>query len=221
MENAISAAGAAWEGYWTAAVEPLHRLTWQTGTMFATLFVAGALFATLLVRYSWLLSKPTIRSAKVNKNHHMYRDHLRVSPAEYLSFHRLKTDLSIEQAPAADIVKKDSTRYYVVTVVEAGKRRPILYKEMRLQVPSRRGRVVPGYVQFDQEVLTEIRLNNGFEEDDNPESEIVGQYDVYIRKVRWYDIRHWLLHPNREIRIVIWVTLITTTLPVLLDILFG
>jgi len=70
-------------------------------------------------------------------------------------------------------------------------------------------------------VLTEIRLNNGFEEDDNPESEIVGQYDVYIRKVRWYDIRHWLLHPNREIRIVIWVTLITTTLPVLLDILFG
>jgi len=43
---------------------------------------------------------------------------------------------------------------------------------------------------------------------------------VFVRPVQWYDVRHWLQHPNREIRIVIWVTIITTTLPVLFDLLF-
>jgi hypothetical protein len=47
----------------------------------------------------------------------------------------------------------------------------------------------------------------------------VREYNVYIRPVLWYHVRHWLTHPNREIRIVVWVTSITTSAPLLIEII--
>ena len=151
----------------------------------------------------------------------MYQDNLRISPEDYLAFHGLQSKLSFDSEQVKGLLKKDSSRYYVVTIVESGKARALIYKELLLQVATRRGRAAPGSIQLDQQLLTDIRLGNGYEEDDAEGADIISKYNIYLRRVRWYDVRHWLLHPNREIRIVVWVTLITTTLPVLLDVLFG
>lgn len=205
--------------YWRAAVDPLHHLAWQTFSLFALMLLTVTLVATLLLRYSWVWSKPAIRDARVKAAPHMYQEHLRISPEDYLSLHRMK--LNFESDTVRAFVQRDSPRYYVVTIVEHGKPRALVYKEMRLQMPTRKGRAAPGAVQLDDISLTAVRLSNASEDDDEAGSEVRGQYDVYIRQVRWYDVRHWLLHPNREVRIVVWVTLITTTLPTILQMLFG
>lgn len=207
--------------YWARAVGPLHNLTWETLTLFLFLGLLIALIATVLLRYSWAWSKPTIKEARIRSAGHLYQGNLRLSPEDYLAFHRLSPTLSFESDQVKTLVRKDAPRYYIVTIVEAARRRALLYTEMCLQVATRRGRAAKNTIQLDQQMLTEVRLNNGYEEDDEPGTELIGAYNVYIRRVRWYDVRHWLLHPNREIRIVVWVTLITTTLPVLLDVLFG
>lgn len=209
------------ERFWHAAVDPLHQLGWPTLALFLIIALLIALIATFLLRHSWVWSPPTFAGVKIKRNAHTYRDHLRISPDDYLAFHRLNVALNIEGEEAKKFIRRDSDRYYVVTIVEQGKRLPLVYKELRLQVPSRGGRVQKGVAQLDLDVLTDVRLNNGYEEDDENGTDIMGAYNVYVRRVRWYDVRHWLLHPNREIRLVIWVTLITTTVPVLLDLLFG
>jgi hypothetical protein len=207
--------------YWHRAIDPLHRLTWETFSLFVVIVLFVLLVATVLIRYSWTWSKPAIRDARIKSAAHMYQDNLRISPEDYLAFHGLQSKLSFDSEQVKGLLKKDSSRYYVVTIVESGKARALIYRELLLQVATRRGRAGPGSIQLDQQLLTDIRLGNGYEEDDVEGADIISKYNIYLRRVRWYDVRHWLLHPNREIRIVVWVTLITTTLPVLLDVLFG
>lgn len=214
------------QGYWVRAVGPLHNLTWETLSLFAMLAIGAALIATLLIRYSWFWSRPLLKDAEIKFGAHLYQDNLRVSPEDYLAFHRLSKDLSFDSDAVRERLKKDASKYYLVTIVEKGRPIALVYKEMRLQVPRRNGRVASSAVQLDETSLTEVRLGNSQPDDDDSTQQpspsyLTGKYEIYIRPVRWYDVRHWLLHPNREIRIVVWVTLITTTLPVLLDLLFG
>jgi len=206
--------------YWMAAVEPLHNMGWQTLTLFAAILIAAALIITALLHYSWMFSKPALRGVTIGRIPHAYQDHLRLSAEDHLIFHHVK---ATPMAPAArDAREKDLTRYYVVTIVQAKPRRELVYREFRLQAPPTGMAKLPaGQIGLDAQALGTVRRGNSSDLDDETSSDIVGTYDVYIRPVRWFDVRHWLLHPNREIRIVVWVTLITTGLPVLLDLLFG
>lgn len=221
MEQVVDLASRSWHDFWVAAVDPLHKLSWQTGVLVLFLLLAAALIAGMLLRYSWVFSKPAMKAAIIKHVPHTMKGHLRLSPPDYLKYHRLKPTISVEEGPGASRVNKDSSRYYLVTVVETGKRKSLLYKEMKLHVATRRGRAQERTVQFDAEDLTTIRMNNGHEEDDAPDADIAGEYDIYIRRVRFYDVRHWLMHPAREIRTVVWVTLITTTVPTIIQIFFG
>jgi hypothetical protein len=92
---------------------------------------------------------------------------------------------------------------------------------MRLNVPfGNRWKNQPGVIQLDTSGATEVRNMNGYEEDGDLNSGVsVREYNVYIRPVLWYHVRHWLTHPNREIRIVVWVTSITTSAPLLIEII--
>ncbi|MEQ1812409.1 MAG: hypothetical protein ABL889_20945 [Terricaulis sp.] len=217
---------AAAKGYWERAVGPLHNLTWETLSLFAILLLSVALIATVLIRYSWVWSKPVLREATIKFGSHLYQDNLRLNPDDYLAYHNLSKDLSFDSDAVKKRMQRDASRYYLVTVVEKGRPIALVYREMRLQVPRRNGRVSPNSLQLDETSLTEVRLGNSQPDDDDATQQpapqhLAGSYNIYIRPVRWYDVRHWLLHPNREIRIVVWVTLITTTVPVLLDLLFG
>lgn len=221
MENAYDVASQTVTNFWHSAIDPLHGLTWQTGVLFLFVLLAVALIAGVLLRYSWVFSKPAIRGAVIKRVPHTIQGHLRLSPPDYLKFHKLKPTISVEEGTGAALINRDSSRYYLITIVETGKRRSLLYKEMKLHVATRRGRALQNTVQLDAEDLTAIRMNNGHEEDDHPDADIQGAYDVYIRRVRYYDVRHWLMHPAREIRTVVWVTLITTTVPTLIQVVFG
>lgn len=214
------------QSYWQRAVGPLHNLGWETLSLFAILILSAALVATMLVRYSWIWSKPALRGATIKFGPHLYQDNLRINPEDYLEYHKLNKSLSFESDVVRKLVQKDASKYYLVTIVEKGRPIALVYREMRLQVPRRNGRVQPNTLQLDADSLSLVRLGNSQPDDDDvtqsPAPEFLnGTYNVYVRPVRWYDIRHWLLHPNREVRIVVWVTLITTTVPVLLDLLFG
>ena len=210
--------------YWRAAVEPLHDLTWQTFSLLAMALLSAALIATWLLSISWIWpwTKPLVRAGVIKSGPHTYKDHLRLSTADYLRFHGLKAGASMNDPSVQRKRTHDLDHYYVVTIVERQKRKVVIYKELKLQCPmGGRYQTLPNEVQLDEALLTQVRFENGNVEDDEPGTPVAGQYDIYVRGVRWYDVRHWLLHPNREIRIVIWVTLITTTVPTLLDVLFG
>lgn len=221
MEKAVEIWSNGWTEYIQAATDPLHRLSWQTWSLLLIVVLSAAIVALGLARASWRFSRPSLKGVHIKGGPHTYVDHLRVNVRDYMRFHRRDPTLQVSSDIVARDVAKDAGRYYVVTVVESGKFSPILSKEMRLQFASRRYAVGENVVQFDSDALTEIRLGNTSDEDDEAGADIAGTYDIYIRKVRWYDVRHWLNHPNREIRIVVWVTLITTTLPTVLDFLFG
>jgi hypothetical protein len=223
MVDVVSLSESTLEAYWSAAVGPLRDLTWQTFSLLALILLTGALVATWLLSTSWMWpwTQPVVKAGTIKSGPHTYKDHLRLSTADYLRFHKLKSGLSFNDPAVQRRRTHDLEHYYVVTLVERQKRKVVVYRELKLQCPiGGRYQTQPSEVQLDEALLTQVRFENGNVEDDEPGTPIAGQYDVYIRKVRWYDVRHWLLHPNREIRIVIWVTLITTTLPTLLDILF-
>ncbi|MBL8545675.1 MAG: hypothetical protein JNL81_04380 [Hyphomonadaceae bacterium] len=215
---------AAFNRQWHAAVDPLHLLTWQTAALFAFLILSAALIATWLLSISWIWpwTRPLIAAGAIKPGAHTYKDHVRLSTADYLRFHRLGEGASKTAAAVTNARQRDLEHYYVVTIVERQKRKVVVYRELKLQCPmGGKYQTSTNEVQLDEALLTQVRFENGNVEDDEPDTPIAGTYDVYVRRVRWYDVRHWLLHPNREIRIVIWVTLITTTVPMLRDLLFG
>lgn len=224
--NLTRVAESAAQSYWQRAVGPLHNLSWETFSLFAILLLSAALVATMLIRYSWLWSKPVLRDATIKFGSHLYADNLRINPDDYLEYHKFSKTLSFDSDAVRKLIQKDASKYYLVTIVEKGRPVALVYREMRLQVPRRAGRVQPNSLQLDADSLSLVRLGNSQPDDDDatqsPAPEFLnGTYNVYVRPVRWFDVRHWLLHPNREVRIVVWVTLITTTVPVLLDLLFG
>ncbi len=221
MDSLLKRAQELWAEYLFKAVTPLHALTWQTGSLLLIILLSAMLIAYWITTATWLFSKPALKGVKVKSGPHTYKDHLRVSTATYMRFHGRDPQIGIGSDVVKRDVARDASRYYVVTVVESGRRSPILVREMHLQFASRRYAVAEGAVQFDSEALNEIRLGNTSQDDDEGGSDVAGTYDVYIRRVRWYDVRHWLTHPNREIRIVLWVTIITTVLPFFFDALFG
>ncbi len=220
MEKWLEVGRNAWDEYLCLALDPLHSMGWQTGSLFLILLLSALLIAYWIARATWIFQKPKLSGVKIKGGPHTYKDFLRLHSKTYMALHKR----DVQGSAQSDIVKqdlaKDASRYYVVTVVESGKPLPLVTREMHLQFASKRYSVPEGHVQFDGEVLNEIRLNNASQDDDEGGTEIEGTYDIYIRRVQWYDVRHWLTHPNREIRIVLWVTIISTFLPFLIDFLF-
>ncbi len=157
---------------------------------------------------------------------HTYTDHLRINRHDCAKF--LETSPQTPAFKLAERMREEHKGHYVVTIVEAQTKRVCLYKEMHLQFVSKgSGAVDTERIQLSIDDLTTVRLKNGHPDDDDDldtegrPNQVSGRYNIYVRPVRWFDVRHWLLHPNREIRIVVWVTLITTSFPLILDFLFN
>lgn len=209
---------------WGSGLSQLRNLNWQAAIVLLSMALAATLAATWVLRVSWRLRKPTLEKREVKPSAHLYTDHLRVSKADAALL--LETDPNQSGQIIADRMANEKKGHFVVTIVESTSRRVCVYREMHIQYVQRRGAVDNGKIQLAADDLTAIRRKNGYTDDDDesgPDGIVLvnGTYDVYIRPVQWYDIRHWLLHPNREIRIVVWVTIITTLFPMLLGYLFD
>ena len=209
---------------WQAGLSQIRNLNWQAAVVLLSILVLAALLATWVLRIFWRFRKPTLVAREIKPNAHLYTDHLRISKADAALL--LETDPSQAGAIIADRMANEKKGHFVITIVESTSRRVCVYRDMHLQYVQRRGAVDAGKIQLAADDLTSVRRRNGYTDDDDesgPEAMVLvnGTYDVFIRPVHWYDVRHWLLHPNREIRIVVWVTLITTLFPMLLGYLFA
>ncbi|MAN47035.1 MAG: hypothetical protein GYB49_08675 [Alphaproteobacteria bacterium] len=101
-------------------------------------------------------------------------------------------------------------KYFVVQFQEGGNN--ICRTEVRLKAawfPQERNAV-----RVDAETLTKLKIGSASKSDDGTSDSIGvdGQFDIFAREVRWWDVRHWLFHPNREIRYALYVALFAATL---------
>lgn len=213
--------------YWTSAITPLHALGWQTGSLLLLIFLVAALAATWIMRASYILRKPKLSGVKIVTTPHTansdvglsFEDYIRaMEPQAETLLASLQTQTQKRQW-CTDTMRRERPRHFVVTIVDRDARNVVLYRELRLWAKAQA--LPAGQMQLDSDCLQEVRRTNAYPEDDLTGAEIQGAYNVYVRRPQWYDIRHWLLHPNREIRIAIWVAIITTALPSLWSILFG
>lgn len=208
---------------WLTGLQQIRNLNWQAAIVILSIVLIFALSATWILRVSWRFRKPTLSNRQVRPRAHLYSDHLRISKIDACTL--LETSVDQTAQKIGDLMAKEMDGHFVVTIVESTSKRVCVYKEMHLQYVQKNGAVQSDQIQLAADDLTAVRRRNGYTDDDDesgPEALVLvnGRYDVYIRPVRWYDVRHWLLHPNREIRIVVWVTLITTLFPMLLGYLF-
>lgn len=220
MADVLHWVSEAWQFYVNAALSPLMRLTWWTLSFVVGLVVLVTLVLQL-VRSVVRPPKDTIPSAKVRTAGHKYAGYVRLSPEDYLTFHRLPSDTLTTSQKWHTLQKRDSDQYYVATIRDE-RRKAVIRKEVKLQTPPRAGRVKPGEFQLDEELIAVLQASGSdVETSEENKVQLLGPFGLHLRKVRWYDVRHWLTHPNREIRIAIWVTILTTGLPMLKDLLFG
>ncbi len=120
-------------------------------------------------------------------------------------------DLAEKKREAAKkLNEKYSDRYFVVTIREGG--RTLVSKE--LKVIAWPYRVDKEEFQLDPDTLAKLKIGSASKLDDELGDRYGadGEFDVFFRKVRWWDLRHWLNHPAREIRYAIYVAFFATAL---------
>lgn len=111
---------------------------------------------------------------------------------------------------AKKLNEKYGGRYFVVEIYEGGRR--LLSKE--LKVVAWWHRLKPTEFQADPETLDLIKAGSESPLDDDLGDTYGadGRFDIYFRPVKWWDLRHWLNHPAREIRLAIYVAIFAAAL---------
>lgn len=111
---------------------------------------------------------------------------------------------------AAKLNRKYGHRYFVVQFREGG--RKLFSKEMKVVAWWRNLSEVE--FQLDPETLTQLKTGSASKEDDELGDSYGadGAFDIFFRKVRWWDLRHWLNHPAREIRYALYVAIFAASL---------
>jgi len=111
---------------------------------------------------------------------------------------------------AAKLNEKYGHRYFVVQFREGG--RKLFSKELKISAWWRNLKETE--FQVDPETLAQIKTGSASKEDDELGNSYGadGTFDIFFRKVRWWDLRHWLNHPAREIRYAMYVAIFATAL---------
>lgn len=107
---------------------------------------------------------------------------------------------------ASQILNREfENEYFLVEFRENGAQ--LFRKELRL----RAGWKMLNFFEFrtDPETLKTLKAKSASDDDDDTESNIgaIGEFDIFARPIKPWDFRHWLHHPNREIRIGLWVAM--------------
>lgn len=224
-----------WQPFWASATRPLHYLTLQSGLLVALVILLAWLITRIVRSATWRFAKPIATGLEIMTTHHTTADKIALSPEEYIRAFASDPNTLLSRnttrvsrlAWGAERHKREQHSYFVFTLVQRDDPQktprflgtPVLTKEMQVWRKSNPPR--EGLVQLDLASLREVRDRNNSSSDDDDGVLVEGHYDLYMRRVRWWDIRHWLVHPNREIRIAIWVTIISTVVPSVLGALFA
>lgn len=221
------------QAFWRDGTEPLRHLTFQTGLLLVFAVLLAWLIARIVRSSTWRFTKPKVRGLTVMTTFHTNDGSVALSLEDYIRAFANDPEKMLAEHPTqtkrmkwgADRDKREHSQYFVVTLVQCdpGSNRllgtPVLSREVRVWRKSNPPK--DGFLQLDADALREVRARNNSSLDDLDGTEVGGVYDLYMRRVRWYDVRHWLVHPNREIRIALWVTIISMVVPPILDALFS
>lgn len=90
-------------------------------------------------------------------------------------------------------------RYFIVEFREAGRR---IYRGEARLVPVWQ-RTQPNEIRLDPETMAALKKGSASVLDDDTDNSVGvdGIFDLFARPIRWWDIRHWIFHPDREVRI--------------------
>lgn len=97
----------------------------------------------------------------------------------------------------------------------------VIFKEAGRTVLKRELRIAPLWVKTGEDELradpeTMRLLKKGsispLDDDTDNTTGVDGVFDVFVRPIRWWDIRHWIFHPNREVKIGVRVAIFITAL---------
>ena len=228
-------AGGLFSRFVERGLQPLREANFYTLAIFLILFGAFAIFISFLRRAGWRWMAPRLVSRRIVKDAHSNPGALGLSYDDFILARR-KNPEDKQAFPTENSkrtwcigeMRRLKNQHFVVTITHTEKDKPrnklrqfvVAYRELRLWSPQGKN-VEPGFIKLDEDCLKELRIRNEYAFDDRDGSDVLGQYNIYLRAAQWYDVRHWLLHPNREIRIAVWVTMITTLLPPMVDQLFG
>lgn len=100
--------------------------------------------------------------------------------------------------------------YFLVIFREAG--RTVLKREVRIAPVW--VRTSENEVRADAETMRLLKKGSSSLLDDDTDDSVGvnGIFDVFVRPVRWWDVRHWIFHPNREVKIGVRVAIFITAL---------
>lgn len=100
--------------------------------------------------------------------------------------------------------------FFLVQFLENGS--VLFQKELKIRAGWR----MLGYSEFrtDPETLKVLKAKSASDKDDDTVTSVgaIGEFSLFARSIKPWDVRHWLHHPNREIRIGLWVAMFATTL---------
>ncbi len=111
---------------------------------------------------------------------------------------------------ARKLNSKLKKQFFVVQMQEGG--REVLRTELNLLVPWRG--MDPDCFRVDPVTLARLKKGTESKQDDDTDNSVGadGIFDIFVRPVRPWDFRHWLFHPNREIRIALYVAIFAASL---------
>lgn len=111
---------------------------------------------------------------------------------------------------AEKLNEKYSARYFVVRFHEGGQ---TLFSQ-ELKIIAWPYRLNPNEFQLDPATLSRLKTGSVSKLDDELDAKYGadGTFDIFFRKVRWWDLRHWLNHPAREIRYALYVAIFAAAL---------
>ena len=182
--------------------------------VFAVLSVVTGLIAHIILRYvniagtKWkqALGTKSHENGAVNYpntimiNSHRMRDMLEVRGLDGLNL----------KETAKRLNEKYEDEYFLVEFRENGGR--LFRKELKI----RAGWMKLNFFEFrlDPETLKTLKAKSDSDEDDDTDAKqgAIGEFDLFARGIKPWDFRHWLHHPNREIRIGLWVAMFAATL---------
>lgn len=217
-------------------LQPFRAANTNTLTIALLAFGIFALIITWIRRAGWRWMKPRAVCLKVMPNAHSNPGAIGISFDDFIRARGKKPEDASEfptetskKIWAVKEMRRLQKQHFVVTITHTERDKPlhklrqfvVLYRELQLWAPQGGSAVPNGQMKLDEDCLKELRIRNEYAYDDGDGREVLGQYNIYVRAARWYDIRHWLLHPNREVRIAVWVTLLTTLVPAMIDAVFG
>jgi len=90
-------------------------------------------------------------------------------------------------------------RYFIVEFREAGRR---VYRGEARLLPVWQ-RTQSHEIRLDPGTMAALKKGSASVLDDDTDNSVGvdGVFDLFARNIRWWDIRHWIFHPDREVRI--------------------